>query len=420
MIYRWGVAALVLGMPWHEILVRAVPGLGPWDDAVVLLLAGALLAGGIRKREWPSSRLLLPMTAFLAVALLSGLLNGQSMYQTAVGIRALFPYMVAGLAAAQIADRPAAERLLRWQVAVAVLAAAYGVASYLAFRVHDGSRYSRTHPSSPLEAMLMFPYLCGANPNGWRLAGAMLNDNYMGDWLAMLLPLAFLLGARAGDRGTRVYSLFAAVLMTVALAWTFSRAAYVSFGVGLIFFGWKVDRRIGILLPVLALAAVLAATPSDRYRFGNLRKTEGGRIAAVRKAARVQTQSPLYGRGPGTAGVMDMHYARIAAQTGLLGLAAFGWLLAAALAPALRSMRKPLPQAAESQAALAGLLAMMVAAAGGDVWEIPQLAYTFWILAGLLPVLAMTAGEKPAVEAGRPGEHAPAGRIASAAGAGVC
>jgi len=37
---------------------------------------------------------------------------------------------------------------------------------------------------------------------------------------------------------------------------------------------------------------------------------------------------------------------------------------------------------------LAGLAAVAVAAMGGEVWEMPQIALYFWLIGGLLVVLA--------------------------------
>lgn len=395
MIYRYGITALVVLMPWHEIIVRLWPPLRIWDEVLLLLLAGALVVDSARRRALPAPRLLIPMAALLGIALLSGFVNQLPLTQVAAGIRALFPYMLVGLVAARLAGEAAVCRMLRLMVLMGTLAAVYGIAGYLCFRSLNGRIGMPPDPRNFAEAVLLYPYQCGGYPEGWRLAGSLLNDNYLGDWLGMLVPVAFFLGRQEQDRARRIGYLLATLLMTVALAWTFSRAAYAGFAVSLALFAWRIDRRILLACSPFLLAMVLVATPVDVYRFTNVHKTQGGRVAAVQKAAAVQVRSPLVGRGPGTSGVMDVHYARIAAQMGLLGFAVFGWLLAASCRPALRE-RKGRPETWELRLTLLASLAVpAVAALGGDVWEIPQLAYAFWMTAGFLQVLQPTQAGGP-------------------------
>lgn len=418
-LYRWSVLLLMAGMPWHEIFVRLWPATRFWDDLIILACAGSLAIDAVRKRALPVPALLAPMGAFLGVALFSGWLNGLPAAQVFVGIRALFPGMVVGLAAAQL-SRDDLRTVLRVLAIGGGLAAAYGIASYIALRSWGGRLWMPTPPRNLAEAVLLYPYQCGGYPQGWRLAGSFLNDNFLGDWLGMLVPLAFFLGAHASDRRVRFSYLLGAAAMTVALAWTFSRAAYLAFFVALVVHAWRTDRRVLVLGPIMILTALLVAQPGDTYRFQHLRKTEGGRVAAVRKAT-VQASNPIIGRGPGTTGVMDMHYARITAQTGLLGLLAFGWLLAACVSPALRA-RPPATQGRETGTVLlTAMLPMLVGAFGGDVWEIPQLAYTFWTLAGLLRVVSGSGGSDgatlPDPIAGEARSAAAGGTAAAAAAA---
>ncbi len=392
MLYRYGIVALVVLMPWHEIIVRLWPPLRIWDEVLLLLLAGALVRDSLRERTLPARRLLLPMAALLGVASVSGIANQLPPGHAAAGIRALFPYMVVGLAAAKLREEAAIWRILRLMVLMGTVAALYGIASYLMFRVYDGRRFMPLQPGNLAEAVLLYPYQCGGYPSGYRLVGTILNDNYMGDWLAMLVPVAFAMVKVETLPIRRGGYLLAVIVMTIALAWTFSRAAYAAFGVVLLLTAWRVDRRILLVLPLLGISAALLAFPADVYRFSNIRATEGGRVAAVRKAAAVQTRSPLYGRGPGTSGVMDLHYARIAAQMGLLGLATFAWLLLASLGLTRRDTRRSPNCATLSSVLPISMGAIMVAAFGGDVWEIPQLAYTFWTVAGLLQAMPASAG----------------------------
>lgn len=388
-----GVAALLLFMPLHEVLVRLWPRVRVWDEAVVVVLALALAAGALARRRFPAPHLLLPMTLMVLIGLCSALANGNLFDHGLAGLRALFPYMIAAIAAAEISDRRVVRNLLLMAVTAGGAVALYGVASYVAFRLAGGPYHLPPAPRSAAEAVLLYPYFCGAYPvpDGWRLISTVMNDNYCGNWLAMLAPLTLTL---AWERVRRVPKLLlwgVAVVSMVALAWTYSRAAFLALAVGVAVHTMLAGRRflpgfaaVGV---VFLLALPVFALQADVHRFTDLQRTARGRGESIREALAIQQERPLTGAGPGAPGVFDVHYARIAWQYGVPGLAAFLWLLVAAASPGLRPGRVAAVDRAVTGALVAGMAALGAAALGGDVWEVPQLAYLFWIMAGSLYAL---------------------------------
>jgi hypothetical protein len=385
---------VLLVFPMHNVLSDLWHAGQPWTDVAAGMIAltalGILLQGGAGS---PASRFRWPVLALGLVSVTSALFNRVPWMQAVAGLRGMLPWMVLGLSASAVfrpRDLPGVVRVACFS---GVALAAYGVSSYLTFRGVGGPFTMPAEGRNAWESVMLYPYQCGAYPvpSGWRLISTFMNDNYFGVWLCGLIPLVYLQAQEETGIWKRRAWLAGAVLMVVACAWTYSRAAALALLVGIAVLMWRGERRAWLLLLPVALAAPLFALPSDVYRFSHLRSTQGGRVESVQRTTAVLQGSPWLGHGPGTRGLADMNYAKIGYETGGLGLLAFGAVLLTVFFAGYRDAKTDDARVRRLRSGmLAGLAAVSVAAVGGEVWEMPQIAYYFWMWGGLLSVLAVT------------------------------
>lgn len=394
-LLRFLLVALVV--PTHDVLTAVWEAGAPWSDVAAVLLATSVLLWLARRPEdSPFSVFRYPLLAVAAVSLISAGVNQVPWIQAAEGLRAMLPWMVAGLASAAVFKPAEVRGVLGLMVMAGTLVAAYGILSFITFRLVDGPRGLPNGPLTLWESVMLYPYYCGAYPvpGGWRLVSTFMNDNYLGVWLVMLVAVALGLTLTESRPRLRIAGYVAIGIMLAAFTWTYSRSAVLALGVAVVVLTCKVSRRAPLLfLPVL-LAAPLYLAPVDVYRFQHLQETSGGRIASVQQTATGLTERFWLGYGPGTRGLADLNYAKIGFETGVLGLATFGWLLFVGVRPALRRDHASMKVATQRGALFAAAAGMAAAGLGGEVWETPQLAFYFWMLAGLISVLSTSRPQR--------------------------
>lgn len=378
----------LLVVPFHDRLKQLWERASPLPEylAAVGFLASVAWLGAGGRRRLPSFAM--PAVVLAGVTALAGMVNGASLATLAAGLREALPWIVPGLLVARLRDRVAIERILWGMALLATSLALYGIVSFLTYRAMGGPFHFPPAPRNAWEAWLAYPYYSPDYRPGWRLASTFLHDNYFGVWLAMLAPVTWALGTQVTAPPLRRLAFAMAAIQLVALTWTYSRSAALALVASVAVLTWRATpRALWLLLPVL-LAAPWFAFRGDVERFLEPGASLGGRVDLAQNALAVVAHHPLLGMGPGSLRLADGHYIRILHQTGWLGLAVWGWLLLAAIAPAAR-LREAGPWARQIGAALAaGVVACAAGALGGEVWKRPQLAITCWLLAGALAAIA--------------------------------
>lgn len=394
------IAGLLLAVvPFHDWLVNSWTRFSPASDFAALVLGGGFLLWLLRPgKDRTHPPFALPLVCFWAVSLLSALVNRVPFHTAMEGLREALPWTVTALLAERVCRPRDVPRFLWVMAAAAGLLSLYGVVSYVAYwRAGGPYGMGPAWPSSPVEQFLLYPYFTAAFAGSWRLPATFLNENYFGVWLSLLAPVVFTLFLTTPRRPARYLALAAATLMMAALAWTYSRTALLALGVAFAFYAWRGTPRILFLLLPLALAVPCFLQRSDVRRFTNVGATEGGRLASMRRSTEVLARNPLLGAGPGTRGMADSNYAKIAYETGLLGLGCWAWLIGTALAPALR--RRPGANRLVLVSGSAAVAAVAAAGISSDVWEAPQVALYAWTLAGLVHA---AKAPSPAVDSAEP------------------
>lgn len=363
-----GVALLLLGTPWHELIVALWRPLGAWDEIVLVLLAGTLVLGG--RQAWPKCPFLPPVVALVGASALSAAVNGGSLW----ALRAWLPYTIAGVAACAL-PRRALRPLLLGLLATGALAAAYGLVTFLALKAIGGGPHLRPPVPPWIPEALVFPYYSGAVPRSGHLVGPFMNDLYFGLWLAGLLGL---LAAWRPPELKRAGLAWVGALLLLALVWAYSRSGYLSLLVVVAFLATRVSPKL-LLVPLLAaLLALPFLNPTEvwRLRYAATPSVGSpGRLAMVQAAAATLAEGPFLGSGPGTVRLADTQFAKIVVETGWPGALALGWLLVVLLVrPRGGSLATGLT---------AFVLALLVGGLSGEILEVPQVALSLWIAAGL-------------------------------------
>ena len=223
--------------------------------------------------------------------------------------------------------------------------------------------------------------------------------------------VAFLAAAEALTPGARHRQAWwvAAAVALVGMALTQTRSSIVSgLAIGLAAGVWSVASRLSLPPARTLVAACLVALATGLVvvfvnPFGllaeGIEQSLEYRMAGSMTAIWMTAAHPWFGVGIGQYAVqrhlftppemfarfpsLDAHnqFAWVAAELGLVGVAAFVWLIASVLLVLWRSLRDR-PRDARLLVTSAGLAAFVVTWIIGQPISIPQAGYTFWIVAG--------------------------------------
>lgn len=185
------------------------------------------------------------------------------------------------------------------------------------------------------------------------------HPNIAGYLFAMTLPLC--LAIAVGERGRmRVLSLLSGGGQLLALILTYSRGSWLGWGASIFSFGVMLKRwrEIWVILTLVGILLSLATPLQERLFSLVSPQTDfsiNERMQAMEDGLKLGLEHPVlgvgYGRGQLRAGLREQHenaqteythiahthnmYVELFAQTGLLGLGAFLWLLCHTLSKAL-------------------------------------------------------------------------------------
>jgi putative inorganic carbon (hco3(-)) transporter len=350
-----GAAALLLRWPWLLALaaLACVPARIPVTvgsteanllvpmygvvAAAALALAWQLARGDERAREL--GPLALPLAAF---ALWSGLTLawGQDLRQGAIELLAF--YLPFGLLAVSLARLPWRREWLgaTWVLlaGMAVVFAAIGVYQYETRDVFWNPKVLVANQYAPF----------------YRVNSVFWDPSIYGRFLVVAILASLVLIVHGASR--RLVNAAAAAVMAawIGLIFSFSQSSFVSLviGVGVVaWFAW--GRKTLALLGLIAVVVLVAGLAMPSVRHHSLNSASGGRFKLVKNGLAIAAHHPVQGVG---IGAFKRAYAQrtglkgkepkaaashdtpvtVAAETGIVGLALFAWLLIAAFVLAFR------------------------------------------------------------------------------------
>jgi hypothetical protein len=258
-------------------------------------------------------------------------------------------------------------------------------------------------------------------PSGQRVSapfeGEAGEPNTFGGYLLLMLGLAAGISLESPRAWTRMWSIGFLALATLPFLYSLSRASYLGVVPLLVVLALLSSRRrlvVGVLLALLVgspLLAYLAPTPVVKRVLYTFEPEAGqptvtlGRVAfdpststrfiSFRRALEGWVQRPILGYGVTGFRFMDAQYPRTLVETGVVGLAAFLWLLWSVLRSGLGAFRA-LGDPQERGLALgfvAGTVGLLAHAVGANTFIIVRIMEPFWFFVGIVVMLPHLQGE---------------------------
>lgn len=362
-----GVALIMPLLPLLIILANVLPPGAPIEGSRtfaagvaigVPVLAAISLIALVTRTGWAAlwrTPLVAPLVAFIAceiIAALSRLAPLASALAIACQVVAASIYIAGYWALTDTAVRRA---FLACFFASGIAATLFAIALVL----------SRHPPAA-------FAYLHG------RAAGTFLQPNEFAGYLLFLIPLG--IAQVESPAWLKRLGLAAALIGTAGLALSVSRAGWLGLIVGLPFLIVRFGRRALAAYAVAAVAAIsLSLMPSGIRNLAHDPSENASRIVIWQGAARMVDRFGLTGIGPAAFSrvypAYKMPYAvadevhahdlplNILVEDGVLGFAAFVWLVAACIAQARRTVASIPASDRERTLLFGGLVAAFVASA---------------------------------------------------------
>ena len=360
------------------------------EDFVLLVIGLSWLAKTAVNKELglvaktPLNRPILAYVLANVVATLVGYLLGT--VQTAAGLFYVVKYaeyfVVYYMVVNNVRDRPHAWRMVTAAFITAAIVSLVGAA-----QVPSGHRVS-----APFEGEIGEP-------------------NTFGGYLLLMLALAAGVALESRRLRQRARLLGLLGLMTVPFLFTLSRASYLGAVPAVLTLAALSTRRrlvLGLLaLAVVASPLVIAALPpavtsrvlytfqpergQQTVRVGGVAfdPSTSARLLSFGQALEGWRERPLLGWGVTGFKFMDAQYARVLAETGVIGLVTFLWLVWSVLRAGLAARRTLLVPEDRGLAVgfVAGTVGLLVHAIGSNTFVIVRIMEPFWLFAGIVTML---------------------------------
>jgi O-Antigen ligase len=288
--------------------------------------------------------------------------------------------------------------------------------------VSDRDQVRRLVGVAVLTAAIVSLIGIGQIPSGVRVSapfeGEAGEPNTFGGYLLFMMAILGGLALETRRLRLRVAAVALVGLLALPFAFTLSRASYLGVVPAVGVLAAKSRRRrlmIGLLLSLIVTSPlVIALVPApvvkrvtytfrpeghQSLRIGRLGfdPSTSARFVSFREAFDGWQRRPILGWGVTGFGFMDAQYARTLVETGIIGLAAFLWLVVSVVRSGMSAFRQ-LSAPDERGLALgflAGTAGLLTHAVGSNTFIIVRIMEPFWLFAGLVMIL-------PSLNAARP------------------
>src|SRR6266850_616123 len=227
-------------------------------------------------------------------------------------------------------------------------------------------------------------------PSGERVSapfeGEIGEPNTFGGYLLFMMAIAAGIAFETENLRRRAQCLILFGLMAVPFFFTLSRASYLGLIPAFFVIARYTTRRrfvVGLILFGLVISPALISFKSALDGFA---------------------QRPIFGWGVTGFGFMDAQYARVLAETGIVGLVAFLWLMWAVGRHALDvyATRGDPEERGLVLGFLAGFAGLLIHAFGSNTFIIVRIMEPFWLITGIVMMIpTLEAKEHAAAAAGR-------------------
>jgi len=251
-------------------------------------------------------------------------------------------------------------------------------------------------------------------PGGGRVSapfeGEIGEPNTFGGYLLFMGCVAGGILAKADNLRTKQIMAVLIICIIPPFLFTQSRSSYLAAVPALLVLGYMTDRRliiVGLLaVSLLASPLFLPKAVKDRIMFTFTQPEEGGqikigklridtstsaRLTSWKEALSDWPKHPLLGYGVTGYSFVDAQFPRVLAETGILGLAAFLYLLYSILKLTLQNLKEVDTPYYQGLAIgfLAGFVGLVVHSIGANTFIIVRIMEPFWFFVGIITVIPM-------------------------------
>jgi O-antigen ligase len=258
-------------------------------------------------------------------------------------------------------------------------------------------------------------------PGGGRVSapfeGEIGEPNTFGGYLLFIGAVAGGLLSTSQDPRVRLGLMFLLAVMLLPFLYTHSRSSYLAFIPAFLILGAMTRKRglvIGVMLAALVISPLfLPSSVKNRIGYTFKQPVESGQIKVgeirldTSTSARIQswgealkawTRRPLTGYGVTGFGFIDAQYPRVLTETGLLGMAAFLYLIGSIFNIAFSNLAvlKDRFALGITRGFIAGYAGLLCHAIGANTFIIVRIMEPFWFVAGIVLILPeLTAPPRP-------------------------
>lgn len=370
-----------------------------WDE---LLLIFTFLAWPVQmalrgKLTYRLTPLDFPILLYLAAAAFLFLARSPQLGIAVEGVRVYVEYLLWFFVASNLTlNKRQVRALINWLVLLGTLVALHGVYQYI------------------IGVPIPSTWLDSTENVRTRVFSIVGSPNVLGSFLVLIIPITVSQLLSARGRLLKYFYALCLVPMVLSLLFTYSRGAWLAMAGALVIYGFLYNWRILLALMAGAYAAP-RVIPGIASRIGYmlspaylLSSARAGRVARWNMALDKLQNHPLVGEGFGRFGgavaarnipssnYVDNFYLKTAAESGILGLAAFTWLLISGIRCALNSYRRLTDNYLKGLAVglISGLLGVLLHNGVENIFEVPMMTVYFWLLMGMLAALPYLKGQE--------------------------
>ncbi|MDQ5985430.1 MAG: hypothetical protein CSYNP_01140 [Syntrophus sp. SKADARSKE-3] len=244
--------------------------------------------------------------------------------------------------------------------------------------------------------------------------GSVGEPNTLGGYLIFLISITIGLLLTWGNRTQKFFLAVLLIVSSIALAATLSRTSWIAIGpmaLCLLYFSDKKKTILfGIIALIIAAPFIVPKSVQDRLLFTVKQPKEEGQIRIgntridTSTSARIESMKQVLTRdfvkqsviGFGITGYsfLDAQYARVLAETGLLGLLAFLYLLRSIYKNAVYTYRNTNDLFYKGLALgyITGFFALLTHCIGANTFIIVRIMETFWFVTAIVIMIPVIQG----------------------------
>lgn len=374
---------------------------GMWDELLFIGIVGLwILRIAINRWQLRRSSLLLPFLLYLSIMIFLVMVNSPDNRVALEGMRVMVEYVLWFFVGYQLlSSRNQARNLVDVFLILMIVIALIGVFQYITGAEMPGNWVDKAEQAVKSRA--------------FSIIGS---PNILGSLMVLAVPIAYSMYYVSEQWFKKLVYAGATFILALCLVVTLSRGAWLAIIVSLLFLWLWVDKRIIIVMILVAvLTPALLPDVSNRITYALspeyvVAAEKGGRLGRWDTTLKYWQNAPALGVGLGQFGgavaaryfpedsfYVDSWYLKVGVETGWVGLGATLLLILTGLRRARSSLNQTDDHVLKIMGLgiLAGLVGVLAHNCVENVFEVPMMASYFWFLLGMVAAFSQLQTTPP-------------------------